>query len=89
MNDVYFDQKIRASFLSTVIERLAENKEACEEIARILEIEGGGENAGEYVQAAFQEVALENYKKLQAARKKRFEERIGVTAQQQEGRDRD
>lgn len=55
---------------------IASNQEFCEEIARKLEIDGGGENAGDFVRFCFQEWAKENYESYQAIKLERFNKKI-------------
>lgn len=58
------------------IRLIASNQEFCEEIAKRLEIDGGGENAGDFVRFCFQEWAKENYKNYQSMRLKNFYKKI-------------
>ena len=57
---------------SGAIRFIAKNQEFCEEIAKRLEIDGGGENAGDFVRFTFQQWAKEELKQFQLEQQERL-----------------
>lgn len=78
----------RYALLDDFVRGIAGDIEVCEELARRLEIEGGGENAGEFVQAVFQDWAIQNRERNTTLRDRLFLKSIGLTAkpETQEGK---
>ena len=58
--------------VTMIVRSLARNKRFCDDLAKRLEIEGGGENPGDFVQFALKEWATEEFNKTQLDMNERF-----------------